>query len=185
MSTLVREEEEAYHAEDIVYPLRRLAANEPDLDVSLVRQSSMYGEHLCSLTPPAEGASLSFRHGLLQCHCAVERLCPWTAWLLLQRQGLTRVAAGDPSGTHAFRMLRFCISHMGFGAECGLRAVLLLDQAAEHEGWSRVWLAAQLEAPCLACPLWRPWSCQTAPWGRLQSERGSQLLPPRREGTPR
>ena len=73
VSTLVREEEEAYHAEDIVYPLRRLAANEPDLDVSLVRQSSMYGEHLCSLTSPAAGACLSFGLGLLQCHCGVER----------------------------------------------------------------------------------------------------------------
>ena len=47
VSTLVREEEEAYHAEDIVYPLRRLAANEPGLDDSLIRQSSMYGEHAC------------------------------------------------------------------------------------------------------------------------------------------
>lgn len=40
----MREEEEGYHAEDIVYPLRRLAANEPGLDDTLVRQSSMYGE---------------------------------------------------------------------------------------------------------------------------------------------
>ena len=56
MSTLVREEEEAYHAEDIVYPLRRLAANEPDLDVSLVRQSSMYGEHLNRLMSRAGDA---------------------------------------------------------------------------------------------------------------------------------
>ncbi len=49
MSTLVREEEEAYHAEDIVYPLRRLAANEPGLDDTLVRQSSMYGERHCCM----------------------------------------------------------------------------------------------------------------------------------------
>ena len=69
----MREEEEAYHAEDIVYPLRRLAANEPDLDVSLVRQSSMYGEHLCGLTIPAEGACLSRRHGLLRYFCTAER----------------------------------------------------------------------------------------------------------------
>ena len=61
----MREEEEAYHAEDIVYPLRRLAANEPDLDVSLVRQSSMYGEHLCSLTSIAEDACQFIRHCLL------------------------------------------------------------------------------------------------------------------------
>jgi len=46
---LVREEEEAYHAEDIVYPLRRLAANEPGLDDTLVRQSSMYGERHCCM----------------------------------------------------------------------------------------------------------------------------------------
>ena len=42
----MREEEEGYHAEDIVYPLRRLAANEPGLDDTLVRQSSMYGEQV-------------------------------------------------------------------------------------------------------------------------------------------
>ena len=50
MSTLVREEEEGYHAEDIVYPLRRLAANEPGLDDTLVRQSSMYGKHYAHKT---------------------------------------------------------------------------------------------------------------------------------------
>ena len=68
VSTLVREEEEAYHAEDIVYPLRRLAANEPDLDVSLVRQSSMYGECLCSQT--SGGVHLSFSNCLL--HVSVQ-----------------------------------------------------------------------------------------------------------------
>ena len=88
VSTLVREEEEAYHAEDIVYPLRRLAANEPDLDVSLVRQSSMYGKHLSSLMSVAGDACFSFRH-CMQYLCTAERnqgiTCPWTAWLMLQR----------------------------------------------------------------------------------------------------
>ncbi|CAL5229699.1 g13071 [Coccomyxa viridis] len=51
VSTLVREEEEGYHAEDIVYPLRRLAANEPGLDDTLVRQSSMYAGSLAGLSP--------------------------------------------------------------------------------------------------------------------------------------
>ena len=91
VSTLVREEEEAYHAEDIVYPLRRLAANEPDLDASLVRQSSMYGECLGSLTCEAGGARLSFSHCLLGYLCAAQRsqgvTCPWTGWLLAQCQG--------------------------------------------------------------------------------------------------
>ena len=52
----MREEEEAYHAEDIVYPLRRLAANEPDLDVSwsaraacMVRASVSLGPRFCIL----------------------------------------------------------------------------------------------------------------------------------------